>query len=136
MKILQRFFVALKFWVTQNIIEITVILLLGYLGIDVMNEFCRKCLLIENIEGAAWGIGFKTLIFLLPYLLLFVLISFLPYFKNNPNNFKYALLNGVISCTIILLIGTLKSKGILLPLLATLISSCIIIFFTKIKAAR
>jgi len=136
MKIQQRLFTAFKFWIIQNFVEIIIILLLEYSGINVMSDFCKKCLLIENIEATAWGIGFKALIFLLPYLLLFVLMSFLPYFKKSSSNFRYALLNGIVSCAIILLIGILKSKEILLPVLSVSISSCIIIVYTKLKAIR
>lgn len=136
MKILQSVFKSLKFWFVQSFIEIVIIVLLGYMGADVMGDFCKNCLLIENIESSAWGIGFKFLIFLLPYMFLFVMISLIPYFKKNQSNFKFALLNCGISCIIILLIGIIKSKEMLLPFLATLISSCIIIACAKFKATR
>ena len=139
MKILQRVFTGLKFWIVQNLVEIIIVLILGYSGFDVMGEFCNKCLLIENIEGTAWGIGFKSLIFLLPYLFLFVAIGFVPYFRHNRINIKNALLNCLVSCLVILLIGILKPnefKEILRPLSATLLSSLLIILFFKVKAAR
>jgi hypothetical protein len=139
MRISQNIFTALKFWIAQNLVEIIVVLILGYLGFDVMNEFCRKCLLIENIEGTAWGIGFKLLIFLLPYIILFIVISFVPYFKNNPSNIKNAQLNGIVSCLVIFLIEILKPNEfseMLRSLLATFISSVLIILFFKIKDTR
>ena len=124
------------FWFVQSVIEIIVIVALGYMGADAMGDFCRNCLLGENIEGAAWGIGLKFLIFVLHYLLLFVTIGFIPYFKSKRSKFKFALLNCGISSIIISLIGILKSKEILLPLLATLISSSIIMACKKYKATR
>jgi len=139
MKILKYIFTALKFWLAQNIIELVVILTLGYLGIDVMSDFCVKCLFIENLEATAWGIGIKTLIFLLPYFLLFTIACYIPYFKNVQTNLKYAYLNVIISFSIILLIGILKpndTREILLPLLASFISSILIIIYSKYKATQ
>lgn len=139
MKISKCIFSALKFWFTQNVIELGVILVLGYLGIDVMGDFCKNCLFIENIEATAWGIGIKTLIFLLPYLLLFTITSFIAYFKNAQNKLKYAYLNSFISCFLILLIGILKpndTKEILLPLSATFIASILIIIYSKYKSTQ
>ncbi len=139
MKLLKYIFEALKFWFAQNIIELSVILVLGYLGIDLMGDFCKKCLFIENLEATAWGIGIKTLIFLLPYLLIFTITSFIPHFKNIQTKLKYAYLNSLISCSIILLIGILKPHDtieILLPLLATFIASILIVIYSKIKATQ
>lgn len=137
MKILQTIFTPLKLWITQNIVEILVILVLGYLGFDVMKEFCKECLLIENIEGTAWEIGFKSLVLLLPYIILFKAINLISYFKIKPSNIKTALLNGIVSFLMIFSIGLLKPndfRDILQPLLATIISSILIILFIKIKA--
>lgn len=128
---------ALVFWIVQNVVETIVVLILGYIGFDVMGEFCKNCLLIENIEGAAWGMGIKSLIFLLPYILLFVIISYVPLFNNNQSNIKNAFLNAVISCLIIILIGILRPDELLQmwrPLLATFVSSGLIILFLKLKA--
>jgi hypothetical protein len=139
MKILKVISKGLQFWVTQNFIEVFVILGLGYLGIDAMGDFCIKCLFIENLEGTAVGIGIKTLIFFLPYLLLFTVINFIPHFKGVQNKLKYAVLNAIISCSIITLIGVLKPKDlkeIFLPLFASFVSSLIIIGYTKYKATR
>lgn len=139
MKILKQIFCALKFWFAQNIIELSVILVLGYLGIDVMGDFCKKCLFIENFEATIWGIGIKTFIFLLPYLLLFTITSFIPYFHNIQTKLKYTYLNSLISCSLILLIGILKphdTKEILLPFLATFIASILIIIHSKYKATH
>lgn len=139
MKAFKYIFTAFKFWLTQNIIELVLILILGYLGIDVMNDFCLKCLFIENLEATAWGIGIKTIIFLLPYFLLFTIACYFPYFKNVQTNVKYAYLNAIISCSIILLIGILKpnnTREILLPLLASFISTILIIIYSKYKAIQ
>lgn len=139
MKILKVISKGLKFWIAQNIIEVFLILGLGYLGIDVMNDFCIKCLFIENLGATAVAICIKALIFLLPYLLLFTIINFNPYFKDVQNKLKYVILNAIISCSIITLIGVLKPKDlkeIFLPLFASFIASLIIIVYTKYKATR
>lgn len=137
MKLIKVILTGLKFWVVQNAIEIVVILVLGYLGVDVMSDFCKQCLFIENLEDTAWGIGIKTFIFLLPYLVVFTLISSISYFKSIENVLKYRVLNAVISSIIIILIGILKPtelKEMLLPFLSTLISSILIIIFVRFKA--
>ena len=130
MTVLKYIFISLKFWIAQNIIEISLILALGYLGIDIMGDFCTKCLFIENLEATTWAIVVKVLIFMLPYVLLFTMTCFISYFKNIETQMKYAYLNSIMSCSIILLIGMLKLDGkkeILLPLLATFIASTVII---------
>ena len=139
MQILKHIFTALKYWVAQNLIELFLILVLVYLGVDVIGDFCTKCLFIENIEATAWGIGIKTILFLLPYFLLFTIVCFIPYFKNVQNKLKYAYLNAIISCSIVLLIGILKpndTKEILLPLLASFIVSLLIIIYSKYKSTQ
>lgn len=127
------------FWIAQNLLEVFLILGFGYLGIDVMNDFCINCLFIENIEATAIGIGIKALLFLIPYLLLFTIVSIIPCFKDFKNKLKYVILNAIISCSIVTLIGVLKPKDlkeILLPLFTSFIASLIIIVYTKYKATR
>lgn len=139
MKILKAIFKGLRFWLAQNIIEVIVILGLGYLGIDVMTDFCVGCSFITNLVGTAVDIGIITLLFTIPYLLLFTLINSIPYFKDVQNKLKFAILNAILSCSNITLIGILKPndlKDIFLPLLTSVIASLIIIFYSKYKNIR
>ena len=63
-------------------------------------------------------------------------INFISYFKDVQNKLKHVILNAIICCSIITLIGVLKLKDlkeIFSPLFASFVSSLIIIIYTKYK---
>jgi len=136
MKFLRHIWKAIKYWIAQNLIEIFIILFLGYLGLDVMGNFSEQTLFIESLQSVALGIGIKTALFIIPYSLLFYVLSKSNVFIKVKNPFKYSLLNLILSFGIILLIGILKPQGIsivILPSVASLLSSVIIILRKRIK---
>ena len=70
-KFFQYVLVALKYLIMQGFVEIILIVLFEYLGIKVLMDFSRANLLIENVQGVAWEISMKTIMFSFIYIPLF-----------------------------------------------------------------
>ncbi|RFM32359.1 hypothetical protein [Chitinophaga silvisoli] len=137
MSITKKLFAGFKYLIFQGAIEILLIITMEYLGINTLADFSKSNLLIENIEGVAWAIAMKTIIFSLLYLPLFLIIISLLSGKKTINASTLSIVNAILSVFLLLvlfLIKRLELSEMLFPLVATLIAALIIIVLNmKVK---
>lgn len=135
-KFFQNLLTALKYLLIQGLFEIAIIVFFEYVGIKVLTDFSKNNLLIENIQGVAWEISMKTVMFSFAYIPLFIAASALLRKKGAKDIFLYGIINGVISIllSIVFLLflrqATLSDVSNLL--IATLLSSVLILVTIKI----
>jgi hypothetical protein len=129
--IFENLLTGMKYLISQGLLEIIIILILEYLRFGVLSDISTKNnLLIENIQGIAWGISMKTVIFSIIYLPLFVVINFLLAWRKLRSTFAQSIVNTILNIALLFALFLLKRKDFMeiLPLLtATLIASLIII---------
>lgn len=147
MKTLRTIAISIKFWFLQAIIEILVtIFVYFFLRIDLVfgepvsikytsiAHFYTH--IIEVILGTTWAVGLKSLFLFLPYVVLFVIISYLPYFYTNKSSFRYAILNAICSVIMIIFFSVLHREYKLIdyfPIIIVTLFSSFFILLMKLK---
>jgi hypothetical protein len=134
---MEYFISGCKYFLVQTILEIAFIVGLMYLGfsysgLEVGNEY-----FYEVIIGVLGYHGFfKLLIYLVPFLLLFVVTCYLGKFKS-PRHFSRV--NAVLSLAIPFVVTFLKQlsfKEMSTVLIATAISALIILLYSQYKTIK
>jgi len=127
---------GLKYLIIQGLVEIFLIVLLEYLGVKVLIDFSKANLLIENVQGVAWEISMKTIMFSLVYIPLFIATLVLISRKKVKSNFLYGNINGILSIFLsivfLLLLRKVAFSEVLNLLIVTLSSSILILIAIKI----
>jgi hypothetical protein len=135
---LKYLFTGFKYLLLQGVAEIVMILALEYMGFQAMLDFSKSNLLIENIEGIAWAISMKTVIFSLLYLPLFIIISYWLTRNKMACTLSFSIVNALLSSLLLVTLLLLKHKDLgemIVPMTATLFASFLIIIIVKIKFA-
>jgi hypothetical protein len=119
--------------VFQGLVEIVLITFMEYFGVDVLLDFSLSNLFIENVQGVAWAISMKMIMFSIVYIPLFLMIGMF-FFKNKFSNPFYGIVNGILCATLLSVLFLLKGYGLgalVLPLLMSIISSIFIILISR-----
>ncbi len=132
----QYLLIALKYLLMQGLVEIILIVLFEYLGIKVLIDFSRANLFIENVQGVAWEISMKTIMFSFIYLPLFIVVSTLLWWRKLKNHLVYSFINVLLSLLLslifLLLLRQVDFSAVFNLLIVTLLSSVLILIITKI----
>ena len=124
-------FNGIKFWIIQGVVEIFVIIILEYSGVKVLMYFSRNELFIENFQGIASIIIYKTIVLSWIYVLCFLLFSYV-----SKERIKYAYFNVVLSLIWFGLMATDNLRESISIFLSTFIASIIILIFSSYKSSK
>ena len=131
-------FTGFKYLLIQGFIEIVVIVALEYLGIKVLSHFSKTNLFIENVQGVAWEISMKTIMFSFVYIPVFIGVCALLGWKKGVSSFVYGVTNALLmflfSILFLFFLRHAVFSEVLNILIVTVFSSIIILVATKISA--
>ena len=131
MKTFFRYFLTgVKYLLLQATLEVVLVVVLEYLGVNVLADFSNSNLFVENIEGVLWAISMKTIFLSVLYLPIFVLLCYLIVRKTLITKLITSIVNLLLNLMLLitfLLLKNLEFVEILSVITFTLIASLIII---------
>ncbi len=135
-----KFTFILRLWLLQNLLEIFFYILLDIFHINGLEPIWQNRSIEEIISSVLGIVGLKSIIILIPYLILSYLIHFV-FSRKLHKSLRYEMVNFIVNVTLIFLFALMPKNNLeelIWPLIVSVFASIILIFyfFCKLKKRK